>query len=77
MCPSNGTPCGDCIAAKCCPQAEACLTNPACDMALQCVIGCVQMGGMPVQCFTQCGANPGVLPVAACAGNLCGAGICL
>jgi hypothetical protein len=76
-CPSNGTACGDCIATKCCNQAAACLADPACTAALQCIFACVQMGGQPLQCFQQCGGNTKAIQAGLCAANSCGAGICL
>jgi hypothetical protein len=75
-CPSDGTACGDCIASSCCAQASACLSNPACDMTLECLIGCVGMGGQPAQCFGKCGGNPMAIQAALCAAQSC-AGACL
>jgi hypothetical protein len=72
MCPSDGTACGNCLAANCCAQASACLQNPVCDKELQCIIACVQAGGQPQTCFAQCGGNPQVIQAAICAGGTCG-----
>jgi hypothetical protein len=71
-CASDGTACGDCIAANCCAQAAACLASPACDAELECIIACTSMGGQPPQCFVQCGANPQVIQAAVCAAGSCG-----
>src|SRR5262249_41693541 len=77
MCPSNGTPCGDCVAAACCAQVGACLADPACAAAFECELTCTKMGGQPIQCFQQCGGNPGSLNALTCVANNCGAGVCL
>jgi hypothetical protein len=57
-------------------QAAACLADPACEAALTCMVGCIQGGGQPFQCFQQCGSNNKVIQAAFCAANNCGGGVC-
>lgn len=76
-CPTDGTPCGDCIQSKCCSQASGCLADPMCDMALLCEIACVKNGGAPLACFDECGSVNATFEAAVCVASSCGVGICL
>jgi len=74
-CPSDGSPCGDCIAQNCCSQILGCFGSPACIEDVTCFLGCVG-GGNPIQCFLQCINDPQAFQAAICLGTNCGPGIC-
>lgn len=76
MCPSDGTPCGDCLATNCCNQIAACFNTPACTQNIGCFIACVGNGGNPFQCGIQCVNNPQAVQVLLCLANQCGPGTC-
>jgi len=76
VCPSNGTTCGDCIAAKCCTQLTACLGAPACAQNIVCFLNCVGNGTGPAQCAAQCIKNPKALQFLLCLGGQCGPNVC-
>jgi hypothetical protein len=73
LCPSDGSPCGDCAAQNCCNEFLACLTAPGCPEDLQCYFPCLAMTGDPIGCFMQCIDQPESFQVIAClAGNCLG-----
>jgi hypothetical protein len=77
VCATNGMPCNDCLAGKCCNQETNCFKSPACTQAIGCFLTCVQgMGGLP-QCFFQCIAgNNQATQLLGCLGQNCGMGVC-
>jgi hypothetical protein len=77
-CPSDGTPCGECLATSCCNQLSTCLASPNCQVAVACFFNCVANGGGPIQCGFQCQIlqNPQAQQLLGCLVNNCGAGTC-
>jgi len=77
VCPTNGMPCNDCLATKCCNQLTNCLGSPTCTQAITCFLTCVQnMGSLP-QCYFQCIAgNQQANQLIFCLGQNCGQGVC-
>jgi hypothetical protein len=75
QCPSDGSPCGDCIADNCCTQILDCFDSPDCIDDVTCFFTCIPNGG-PVQCFLQCVQSPQAFQLLFCLGQNCGPGIC-
>lgn len=73
VCPSDGSPCGDCVAQSCCGQLVGCLTSPGCIDDVFCFQSCVG-GGTPLPlCFFQCIDDPAAFDVLTCLAGNCAA----
>ena len=69
-CPSDGSACGDCVAANCCGEIQDCFSSPECVENVACFVGCIAQGGGPVDCFFECGQDPDAINTVVClAGN--------
>ena len=70
-CPSDGSPCQECIAQQCCSEILGCFGSPDCIDDVLCFLQCVQTTPQPVQCFFQCADDPQAFQTLACLGFNC------